>query len=153
MDEVRARFDDPIRLAELAPLVEEIIDLGDVWRWQLITVSRLGMTATPRFTTRIERGEKGMAFAPDPALAEPAQARGLLTVTEEGGGARVTLDLEASVDLPLPGLMRSPVTSVVDAVLRAGGRRFASNLHLDLGRPEREGLRVRNAPRGAPLIA
>lgn len=144
-EQVRAIFDDPERLAELTPLVAEITESGDRWRWKLVGITRLGITAAPAFTTVIDADDHGMAFSPDPTRSERATAAGRLTVRPDHGGTEVELDVTASVELPLPSMMGGAVRGAMRSTLKAGGARFADNLVAALGDPSRRGLRTTTA--------
>lgn len=146
-DAVWALFSDTERLAALTPLLAEIRPDGDRWRWRMVGITRLGITAAPAFTTLMDIHDTGMRFRPDPQHPEPAAATGEIRVEPKGSGStQVTLDLTATVELPLPRMARSAVQGAMNATLRAGGRRFTANLLTALGDPEDDGLQVRSAP-------
>lgn len=143
---------DPDLLAELTPLVDRITQLEDRWTWRLVTVNALGMRAAPEFTTliRLHDGTR-IDFEPDPSAEERASAEGFLTVGPDGdGGARIAIDVTATVELPLPTVMGRPVRRVMFQTMKAGGTRFARNLLAHLGNPPHRGLDVRAVDREGP---
>lgn len=140
---------DPELLAELTPLVDRITQLEDRWMWRLVTVNALGIKAAPEFTTliRLDEGSR-IDFEPDPTADERASAQGFLTVGPDGdGGARIAIDVTATVELPLPSVMGRPVRGVMFQTMKAGGSRFARNLLSHLGDPPHRGLDVRAVDR------
>lgn len=144
-DRVWAVLVDPALLARMTPLVDVIIVDGERWRWRLITLSGLGMTAAPQFTTvmRLDVGHR-IDFEPAPETDDRASASGFLTVEADGEDTVVAIDVTATVDLPLPVVMARPVTRVMFSTMKAGGTRFARNLLVHLGDPPHRGLDVRS---------
>lgn len=146
-DDVWGIFADTATLVSLTPLLAEVRDLGERWEWRMAAINRLGISAAPVFTTLMDVHATGMRFRPDPTRGEPAAAAGEIRVEPEGlARTSVSLDLTASVSLPLPRLARRAVEGVMDATLRAGGRRFLSNLLQALDNPADDGLRIRRMP-------
>jgi carbon monoxide dehydrogenase subunit G len=135
----------PELLARLTPLVDRITVDGDLWHWRLTPVSGLGMTEAPEFTTlmHLEEGRR-ISFEPAPGADDRASAVGELRVDADGDGTTVAIDITASVDLPLPGLMGRAVRGVMFQTMKAGGSRFARNMLAHLGDPPHRGLHVRS---------
>lgn len=143
---------DPDRVAELTPLVAVVTEEGDRWRWRLTGIKALGIQAAPVFTTVMDIGRLHMRFTPAPDTAERASAAGTLLVRpEEEDRAFIAIDLTATVDVPLPSQLDSPVRRVMFRAMRAGGERFAHNLLDSLGNPWHRGLDVRDGRDEAPL--
>ena len=135
---------DPVLLARMTPLVDAIMVDGDLWRWRLVKVNGVGLTAAPEFTTlmRLEGGRR-IDFDPAPEADDRASARGFLTVDGDGRTTTLAIDVTATVELPLPRAMARPVNRVMYQTMKAGGSRFARNLLAHLGDPPHRGLDVR----------
>ena len=154
-DAVWAVLSDPDRLAGLTPLVDHIRVDGDRWRWQLVTVRGLGLEVALSLTTIMDISDTAIAFRPDPEADDRAGARGQLDVVGDGPDhTTVAIDLEASVDLPLPRLATRAVRGVMYPAMRTAGVRFATNLLHELGDPDHKGINVRRGePQSAPADA
>jgi carbon monoxide dehydrogenase subunit G len=143
----------PALLAELTPLVQGIEVAGDRWRWQLVGITALGISAAPAFTTVMAVEPTRIAFRPDPSRPERASATGHISVEPDGPDHTVVaIDLTATVDLRLPSVAARAVRSVMYSTMRAGGARFADNLLAHLGDPPHRGLDVRPGPTPGPAV-
>ncbi len=145
-ERVWAVLRDPDALARLTPLVDRIEVDGDRWRWQLATVRGLGLEEALSLTTVMEFSDQAIAFRPAPEAGDRASARGQLDVVADGEAhTRVAIDLEATVDLPLPRLAAKAVQAVMYPAMRTAGVRFANNLLAELGNPGHDGVNVRRS--------
>ncbi len=128
---------DPAVLATLTPLVRSIEPHGEHWRWTLHGIDGLGVRAQATFTEQMEFiAGRRIIFTPDPPPGSPERAAidGVYTLDPSpDGGCEVGIDLTARVDLPLPGLARRTVESIMGATMRSTGERFATNLYEHLG--------------------
>lgn len=123
-------------IARLTPYVTGIEVDGDRWVWTMRTLPVLSATITPRFTEIMEftEGER-IDFSHDPAQDQESVAvTGSYLLADHGdGGTEVSIDLEISCRLPLPGLARPAVNQVMAGVVRHMGAVFSRNLLRHLG--------------------
>lgn len=135
----------PECLAELTPLIDRITADGDIWRWQLKSISALGTRLAPSFTEQMsfEDGRRLSYEHRSPAgTNERAGARGTYTLADlPDGGTHLAVDLTLHIELPLPGLSRRAVEQVMATTMARTGQRFADNLYAHLG------IRLPRAPR------
>ena len=128
---------DPAAIARLTPLVASI-DVDDQGRWiwclQRVPVPgrRLDLTMTEEMTftpmTRIEFTHAALDGG------ARAGADGYYALEPLGDAAtRLTIELTVSAQLPLPGLARPAVHTVMQQVLNQMGNRFAANMLRELG--------------------
>lgn len=134
-------------LARLTPLVSSISADGDRWCWHLSGISALGLTVAPAFTVAMRFDEprridfdpvpsdESCAAADDTPSGVTASAQGVyvLEPLSDGRRTRLLIDLELSVDLPLPRLTRRAVEKVMAQTMAATGKRFAANLSKQTG--------------------
>jgi carbon monoxide dehydrogenase subunit G len=129
----------PDLLAKLTPVIDRITADGDVWRWQLGTISALGASVTPSFTEHMhfDDGHRlSYEHRPEDDRRERAGANGTYVLSDlDDGGTHLAVDLTLHVDLPLPGLSRRAVEGVMRATMARAGQRFAENLYAHLGLP------------------
>jgi len=127
----------PACLTELTPLIERIDSLGDLWTWQLKSVSALGVHAEPSFTEQMTFDEgRTMTFQhrPPAGKAERAGAVGTYTLADVPDGVtHLEVDLTLHVELPLPSLSRRAVERVMATMMARTGEQFAANLYAHLG--------------------
>ena len=127
---------DPAVLAALTPLVHSIEPEGEQWRWTLIGIDGLGIRAQPSFTEHmafVDDREIVFTPAPPPDQTERAAVEGSYRLDPATGGCTVSIDLTVRVDLPLPGLARRSVETIMTSTMRTTGQRFAANLYEHLG--------------------
>jgi carbon monoxide dehydrogenase subunit G len=127
----------PEHLANLTPLIKRIQADGDLWQWQLNSISALGTRITPTFTEKMTF-EEGHLLAyehrPRPGSNERAGARGTYTLDDlPDGGTHLSVDLTLHVELPLPGISRRAVERVMFTMMTRTGQKFAENLYAYLG--------------------
>lgn len=146
----------PDRLAKLTPIIDRISADGDLWCWQLKTVSAVGASVTPSFTERMtfDEGRRlDFQHAPPEGSRERAGANGTYTLDDlPDGGTHLYVHLTLAVDLPLPRTARHAVEPVMAATMARTGQRFAENLYRDLGIPGRPNPEQRNG-KGEPVRA
>lgn len=135
---------DPDLLADLTPLIEDIDEVdGTHWRWQLAGISALGTRFHPCFTVEMRfREHDRIDFRHDPpdGVHEHAGAEGIYELEDLGeggefpdGATRVAIVLDVHVELPLPGVSRRAVETVMQRTMQRMGDRFAANLRAHLG--------------------
>jgi carbon monoxide dehydrogenase subunit G len=128
---------DPSALAELTPLVARIEAQGDRWTWTLVGMSALGVSAAPTFTERMTfepRSRIVFAHDPEPGHRERAGADGVYELVEvDTSATRLSIDITAWVELPLPSFARGAVERVMAMTMQRAGDRFARALHRRLG--------------------
>ena len=127
---------DPDAIASMTPLVERIEAHGDHWSWQLSNVPGLGVSLAPAFTVRLEVDEPHrIEFVHDPpeGRRERAGVDGVYLLTEVPEGTHLKIGLGVRVDLPLPRLARSAVTTTMQGVLASMGKGFSAALLERLG--------------------
>ncbi len=131
----------PDRLAQLTPLIERITANGDLWCWQLKSISTLGARVAPSFTEHMsfEEGRRlTYEHRPQPGKTERAGAKGTYTLADlPDGGTHLSVHLTLYVDLPLPAVSRRTVEQVMSRMMARTGERFAENLYTYLGLPGR----------------
>ena len=128
---------DTATLAELTPLVAHIEAHGDRWSWTLIGVHALGVSVAPTFTERmIFEPQRRIVFQHDPptGVHERAGADGVYELVEvDPSTTRLSIDITAWVELPLPSLARRAVEGVMATTMRRAGDAFARRLYRHLG--------------------
>ena len=137
VDALWAVLTDPSALAELTPLVARIEANGDQWSWTLVGVSALGVSAAPTFTERMTvepRSRIVFAHDPKPGQRERAGADGVYELLEvDTSATRLSIDITAWVELPLPSFARPAVERVMATTMQRAGDRFARGLYTRLG--------------------
>jgi len=130
---------DTAVLAELTPLVAHIDPDGDRWVWTLIGVSALGVSVAPTFTERMTfEPKQRIVFEHDPpaGVHERAGADGLYELVEvDSSTTRLSIDITAWVELPVPSLARGAVEGVMATTMRRAGDAFSRRLYRHLGIP------------------
>jgi carbon monoxide dehydrogenase subunit G len=130
---------DPELLATLTPLLRGINADGDVWVWQLTSISALGLTVSPCFTERMRfiDGERiEFRHQAPPGRPERAGANGWYQLADAPGGTRLAISLTLCIDLPLPKAAAPAVQRVMRTLMDRTGERFSSNLLAHLGARE-----------------
>ena len=134
--EVWAALTDAELIAKITPYVTSIDVEGDRWRWRMGTIPVLGISVAPHFTEVMElQPEERIDFRHDPARTDEMTAveGTYLLEDHEGGGTNVSIDLQISTHLPLPGLARPAVERVMAGVVKHMGTVFSRNLLKHLG--------------------
>ena len=130
---------DTAVLAELTPLVAHIDADGGRWAWTLAGVSALGITVAPTFTERMTfEPKQRIVFEhdPPPGAHERAGADGFYELVQvDSSTTRLSIDITAWVELPLPSLARGAVEGVMATTMRRAGDAFARRLYRHLGIP------------------
>jgi carbon monoxide dehydrogenase subunit G len=124
---------DPGTLAALTPLVRSIEASGTHWRWTLEGIGALGVNVDAVITERMVFTEgRRIAFSHDPPSErrEVAGLEGVYDLTPRSGDETdLEVDLTLSLDVPLPGVSRQAVESLLQSMMRTTGEMFASNLY------------------------
>lgn len=124
-------------LADLTPLVARIEANGDRWSWTLIGVHALGVSVAPTFTERMSfEPQRRIVFEHDPpaGVHERAGADGVYELVEvDSSTTRLSIDITAWVELPLPRMARGAVEGVMATTMRRAGDAFARRLYHHLG--------------------
>lgn len=134
--EVWAALTDADLIAQMTPYVTSIDVTGDRWTWRMGTIPVLHVSVAPTFTEVMElHPEDRIVFTHDPARADEMTAvDGTYDLADAaGGGTEVSIDLEISARLPLPGLTRPAVERVMAGVVKHMGTVFSRNLLKHLG--------------------
>ena len=134
--EVWAALTDADLIAQMTPYVTSIAVDGDRWVWRMGTIPVLGISVAPKFTEVMElHPEERIEFTHDPARSEEMTAvEGTYVLADHsGGGTEVSIDLQISCTLPLPGLARPAVERVMAGVVKHMGAVFSRNLLKHLG--------------------
>lgn len=126
---------DPDLLTKLMPFLNKIEARDDRWVWTLASIPVLNKQFSPTFTEvmTFEQMER-ISFSHDPdKTQDKAGTEGYYLLTPNGDTTHLAIDLEVSVDLPLPGLAKPAVAAVMNTVMAGMGSRFAGNLlkHLE----------------------
>lgn len=122
---------DPELLTKLTPFLNNIEAHGDRWIWTLTSIPVLNKQFSPTFTEVMSyEPMQRISFSHDPlATEDKAGTEGYYLLTPKGDGTtHLVIDLEVSVDLPLPRLAKIAVVTAMNAVMAGMGSRFASNL-------------------------
>ncbi len=137
VDELWSVVTDTAALAELTPLVAHIEADGDRWSWTLVGVSAWGVNVAPTFTERMTFEPcTRIAFQHDPAPGSPerAGADGVYElVVIDSSNTRLSIDITAWVELPIPSIARGAVERVMATTMRLAGDGFARRLYRRLG--------------------
>ena len=134
--EVWAALTDADLIAKITPYVTSITVDGDRWVWRLASLPVLGLSVAPAFTEVMElHPEERIEFTHDPARSdEMTSVEGTYVLADHaGGGTEVSIDLEITSTLPLPGLARPAVERVMAGVVKHMGAVFSRNLLKHLG--------------------
>jgi carbon monoxide dehydrogenase subunit G len=134
--EVWDALTDASLIAKITPYVTSIDVDGDRWLWRMGTIPVLGTNIAPRFTEVMElTPQERIEFSHDPARSDEMTAvEGIYELGDRtDGGTDVTIDLEISCKLPLPGLARPAVERVMVGVVKHMGVVFSRNLLKHLG--------------------
>jgi len=134
--EVWATLVDAQLMAKMTPYVTSIDVEGEKWLWRMGTIPVLGVSVAPRFTEVMEfEPEERIQFHHDPSRSEEMTAvEGTYLLAERtDGGTDVSIDLEITCKLPLPGLARMAVQGVMLQVVKHMGVVFSRNLLKHLG--------------------
>ena len=134
--EVWAALTDADLIARITPYVTSIEVDGDRWSWRMGTIPVLGISVAPRFTEVMEfRPAARIDFHHDPSRPDEMTAvDGTYLLADHGdGGTDVSIDLQISCSLPLPGLARPAVERVMAGVVKHMGTVFSRNLLKHLG--------------------
>lgn len=144
VDALWAILTDPTTLADLTPLVARIEANGERWSWTLVGVSALGVSVAPTFTERmsfVPSSRIVFAHDPQPGHSERAGADGVYELLEvESSVTRLSIDITAWVELPLPSFARGAVERVMATTMQRAGDRFARALYTRLGLDPRDAL-------------
>lgn len=135
-DEIWAALTDPELLPKLTPLLRSIEADGDLWRWEMVRISALGVTIEPSFTERMQfrpKTEIEYHHEPPPNTRERTGAEGWYRLTDVPHGTRLQIALTLHVDLPVPKASGLAVRGVMSAMMDRTGDRFAKNLRHHLG--------------------
>ena len=135
-NEVWEALIDASLIAKMTPYVTSIDVEGDRWLWRMGTIPVLGISVAPRFTEVMEfEPQERIQFRHDPSRPDEMTAveGTYLLVDHAGGGTEVSIDLEISCSLPLPGLARPAVERVMSTVVKHMGAVFSRNLLKHLG--------------------
>ncbi|GAB3017902.1 hypothetical protein GCM10011376_01530 [Nocardioides flavus (ex Wang et al. 2016)] len=134
--EVWAALTDADLIAEITPYVTSIDVDGDRWTWRMGTIPVLHLSVAPHFTEVMAfEPEERITFSHDPARThETTAVEGTYELADHpDGGTEVSIDLEISTRLPLPGLARPAVELVMAGVVKHMGSVFSRNLLRHLG--------------------
>jgi carbon monoxide dehydrogenase subunit G len=134
--EVWAALTDADLIAQITPYVTSIDVDGDRWTWRMGTIPVLHVSVAPQFTEVMQlEPEERIRFHHDPARTDEMTAvEGTYELADHpGGGTEVSIDLEISARLPLPGLTRPAVERVMAGVVKHMGAVFSRNLLKHLG--------------------
>lgn len=134
--EVWAALTDADLIAQITPYVTSIHVDGDRWTWRMATIPVLGLSVAPTFTEVMElHPEDRIVFTHDPERPDEMTAvDGTYDLSDAaGGGTEVSIDLQISTHLPLPGLARPAVERVMAGVVKHMGTVFSRNLLKHLG--------------------
>ena len=135
-EQVWAALTDPDLIARMTPYVTGIDVDGDRWRWRMGTIPVLGVSVAPSFTEVMELEPHDLiTFTHDEARSdEMAAVDGTYTLADHaGGGTEVSIELDISCRLPLPGLARPAVERAMGTVVNHMGAVFSRNLLKHLG--------------------
>ncbi len=127
----------PDRLAQLTPLIQRITAAGDLWCWQLKSVSAMGMQVAPSFTEHMAfEDERRITFEhrPPAGRSERAGAKGVYTLADmPDGGTHLSVEITVHVELPLPAISRRAVERAMGSMMARTGEKFAENLFAYVG--------------------
>ena len=129
--EVWAALTDADLIAKITPYVTSIRVEGDRWVWRMGTIPVLGISVAPTFTEVMAlHPEERIEFTHDLARADEMTAvEGTYVLADHaGGGTDVSIDLQISCNLPLPGLTRPAVERVMAGVVKHMGTVFSRNI-------------------------
>ncbi|WP_374457824.1 SRPBCC family protein [Nocardioides sp.] len=133
--EVWAALTDADLIARITPYVTSIEVDGDRWTWRMGTIPVLGASVAPRFTEVMTFApEDRIDFTHDPTRPDEMTAvEGVYLLADHQRGTEVSIELDISCHLPLPGLARPAVERVMAGVVKHMGTVFSRNLLKHLG--------------------
>ena len=134
--EVWAALADADLIARFTPYVNGIDVDDDRWLWRMAQLPVVGISVAPRFTEIMEfTPEERITFHHDPARRDEMTAvEGTYVLADHpGGGTDVSIDVDISCTLPVPGLARPAVERVMGSVVKHMGTVFSRNLLEHLG--------------------
>ncbi len=134
--EVWSVLTDADLIAKMTPYVTSITVDGERWVWRMGTIPVLGISVAPQFTEVMAlQPEERIEFTHDPARRDEMTAvEGTYVLADHAdGGTEVSIDIEISCNLPLPGLARPAVERVMAGVVKHMGSVFSRNLLKHLG--------------------
>lgn len=121
----------PQLITKLTPFLQNIEATEDRWIWTLASIPVLNKQFSPTFTEvmTFEPMER-ISFSHDPGQTkDKAGTEGYYLLTpKDDGTTHLIIDLEVSVDLPLPRLAKPAVVTAMNTVMAGMGKRFADNL-------------------------
>jgi carbon monoxide dehydrogenase subunit G len=133
--EVWAALTDTTLLPRLTPYLQRIDADGDTWTWHVTRVPILGKSIGSTFVEQMVLDEPTrIHYEPHPDRPEQqTQVSGEYHLEERGTGTRLSIDIEVSVDLPFPRMMRPAVEAGMSTVMSGMGVAFSRNLLRHLG--------------------
>lgn len=138
-DEVWSALTDTTLLPRLTPYLQRIEatqdEHGEVWTWHVVRIPLLGKSIGSTFVERMDFEEPTrISYEPHPDHSEQqTQVCGEYHLEKRGTGTRVSIDIEVSVELPFPRVMRPAVEAGMATVMSGMGVAFSRNLLRHLG--------------------
>lgn len=121
------------------PKLETLTDLGDNrYRWAMEKVGTPQVNIQTVYASQYSshwnaaKGTGTVSWVPIPGEGN-AQVGGHWTVRDQKKSTAIELSLEASIDVPLPGLMKTVVAPVVEAEFEKLVDRYIANLIKQFG--------------------
>jgi carbon monoxide dehydrogenase subunit G len=135
-ERIWAALTDPELLPQLTPLLVRIEPDGDLWRWQMMRISALGVGVSPVFTERMRFSPvQRIDYRHEPPAGshEYAGVEGCYRLTAVPGGTRLYAEMTMCVELPLPRAAAPAVQAVMRGTMARTRDRFSANLLRHLG--------------------
>ena len=122
---------EPANYEALMPGIESHTETSPgVWRWRFAPQGGFGMSVRPTFSVRYELdGSEAVRFSYVPTSSgEVTAASGAFAVADAARGTRVTMRLDAQLDLPIPRMLARPMGRLIEARMRAIALGFITNV-------------------------
>jgi len=129
-DEVFAVLSDVPRSVSHFPKVERLTDLGDgVYKWEMQKVGTAQVNIRTVYASkyRSDQARGTVTWTPVKGVGN-AQVGGSWKITDQGRSTHLVLQIQGTVDVPVPGLMKLVVEPVVASEFEKLVEKYIANL-------------------------
>lgn len=128
--EVFALLSDVPRSVSHFPKVDKLTDLGDgVYQWEMHKVGTAQVNLQTVYASRYasDKAAGSVTWTPVPGVGN-ALVGGSWKITDKGKSTHCVLQIDGTVDVPLPGLMKPVVQPVVEGEFEKLVEKYIDNL-------------------------